>query len=89
MPLKEVQLFNATLLQTESAFTTETSRLQGQSEWLTAKNKHKVSELRRFMQGELKDKDFKSIVTSLAERRKGINVAYNLVKTQHYQRYGV
>ena len=41
------------------------------------------------MQGELKDKDFKSIVTSLAERRKGINVAYNLVKTQHYQRYGV
>ena len=36
------------------------------------------------MRGEIIGKDFKSIVTGLAESRNGINLAYKLIKDRHH-----
>ena len=40
------------------------------------------------MRTELKETSFKDIVTSLAERKRSIQISYHLIQSLHYARYG-
>ena len=86
IPEKELAMFNQTMLESETDFTEAHKNLA----CFTAERKKQVGQLRSSLREKLKAKDdFKSIVTSLAHKRKQFDQAFTYVKETHYELYGL
>ena len=67
MPLKELDMFHEAMLQSEEEFTGSDKDLDCQS--ATQHKKH-VTQLRSALREKIAEKDFKSLITKLVEKRK-------------------
>ena len=54
-----------------------------------ATHKKQVSQLRSALREKITEKDFKSLVTKLVEKRKQVDSSFKYVTESHYERYGL
>ena len=79
-------MFHDCVLQSDEEFASADKDLDSPS---AISHKKHVSQLRSALREKLTEKDFKSLVTKLFEKRKQVDQSFKYVTEGHYERYGL